>query len=145
MVWYSNSEGRFGASGAKGDLGEQIVDRYCEKNGIPFESVNDRHSQTVLKIDCYIDGVPVDVKSNYYKGNLVVELYVKKFNKPGWLFTTSAKQIYGVDVAVSSIYRYNIDDMIMYVTENKNRAKKSKAGDILMYVPVTTPFIIKLQ
>lgn len=145
MNWYPNAEGRYGANGAKGDLGESIVDIYCEKNGIPFESTPDKHSQVNLKIDCYIDGIPVDVKSNYYKGNLVVELYNKKKNKPGWLFTTTAKQIYGVNIATSSIYRYNIDDMIRYVTENKHKARKSKVGDVLMYIPVTVPFIVKLQ
>ena len=36
MIWYSNSEGRFGANGAKGDLGEAIVEEYCKKNGIKF-------------------------------------------------------------------------------------------------------------
>lgn len=145
MTWYRNSEGRYGANGAKGDLGEQIVDMYCEKKGISFESLDDRHSQTELKIDCYIDGVPVDVKSNYFNGCLVVELFLKNKQTPGWLFTTTASQIYGVNISTSSIYRYNVRDMLDYVRSNKERACKSKTGDVLMYVPVTVPFIVKLQ
>ena len=143
--WYSNSEGRFGPTGAKGDLGEQIVDNYCEKRGIPFTVANDRHSQTVLKIDCYIDGIPVDVKSNYWNGCLAVELYLKKRNIPGWIFTTKAHQIYGVNISTSSIYRYEVEDMLRYVVKNKSKATKTKTGDVIMYVPVTEPFIVKIQ
>lgn len=145
MTWYSNSEGRYGNNGAKGDLGEQIVDRYCEKNGIPFESANDHYSQTVLKIDCYIDSVPVDVKSNFINGCLAVELFLKKKNIPGWLYTTKAAQIYGVSTSTSSIYRYDVADMISYVSKNKSKAIRTKAGDVIMYVSVTEPFITKLQ
>lgn len=144
MVWYSNSEGRYGARGAKGDLGEAIVEEYCKSNTIPYEDKNDVVSQTKLKIDCIIDGTPVDVKSNYYKGCLCVELYTQK-NGAGWLYTTTAKEIYGVDVDTESIYRYKIEDMIQYVTTNKHRAKRTKYGDIVMWVPVKTAIIEKIQ
>jgi len=144
MTWYANSEGRYGANGAKGDLGESIVEEYCATNSIPFEDKNDVHSQVQLKIDCIIDGVPVDVKSNYYQGMLAVELYTQK-RGTGWLFTTTAKEIYGVDVDGKSIYRYNIEDMIEYVKNNKHRAKRTKYRDIIMWVPVTLPFIERLQ
>ena len=87
---------------------------------------------------------PVDVKSNFYKGLLCVELYTRK-KGAGWCYTTSAKQIYGVDVDTKSIYRYNIKDMIAYVIENKARAKKNDKGDVLMWVPVTLDIIEKLQ
>ena len=56
-----------------------------------------------------------------------------------------AKQIYGVDVDTKSIYRYNIEDMIAYINENKHRAKKTKYDDVVMWVPVTTDIIEKLQ
>ena len=144
MTWYANSEGRYGANGAKGDLGESIVEEYCATNNIPFEDKNDVHSQVQLKIDCIIDGVPVDVKSNYYQGMLAVELFTQK-RGTGWLFTTTAKEIYGVDVDGKSIYRYNIEDMIEYVKNNKHRAKRTKYRDIIMWVPVTLPFIERLQ
>lgn len=144
MTWYANSEGRYGANGAKGDLGESIVEEFCKTNNKVFEDKNDVNSQVKLKIDCIIDGVTVDVKSNYYKGMLCVELYTRK-NGAGWLYTTSAKQIYGVDVDTKSIYRYNIEDMITYVSANKIRAKKTKFGDIVMWVPVSTVIIEKLQ
>lgn len=144
MTWYANSEGRYGANGAKGDLGEKIVEDYCKNTGKLFEDRNDKNSQVNLKIDCLIEGIPVDVKSNYYKGHLAVELYTRK-NGAGWLFTTTAKQIYGVDVETKSIYRYNIDDMLQYVAENKQRAKRTKKGDIIMWIPITLPFIECLQ
>ena len=59
--------------------------------------------------------------------------------------TTSAKQIYGVDVDSKSIFRYNIKDMITYINENKHRAKKTKYEDVVMWVPVTSDIIEKLQ
>ena len=145
MTWYANSEGRYGAKGAKGDLGEAIVTEYCKTNNILFEDKNDIKSQVVLKIDCIINGVAVDVKSNYYMGTLCVELFNNKKQRAGWLYTTSAKQIYGVDVDSKSIFRYNIQDMIAYINENKHRAKKTKYEDVVMWVPVTTDIIEKLQ
>lgn len=145
MTWYNNAEGRHGANGAKGDLGEEIVEEYCRDNNIPCEPKKDRHSQVTLKIDYVIDGTPIDVKSNYYMGKLAVELFLQKKQKPGWLFTTSAKQIYGVDVDTKSIYRYNIEDMIQYVTQNKHRAKRTKHGDVIMWVSVKETFIESLQ
>lgn len=144
MVWYPNSQGRHGLNGAKGDLGEQIVEEYCLKNNIEFEPKKDFHSQVVLKIDYIIEGVPIDVKSNYYKGNLAVELFLKK-NKIGWLYETSAKQIYGVDVDSKSIFRYNIDDMIDYVSQNKHLVKSNKFGDYIMWIPVENKIIERLQ
>ena len=144
-MWYKNSEGRYGARGAKGDLGEAIVEEYCQTNNILFEDKNDINSQVNLKIDCIIDGVSVDVKANYYEGTLCVELYNKKRQQAGWLYTTSAKQIYGVDVDNKYIFRYNIKDMIDYINENKHRAKKTKYDDVVMWVPVTTDIIEKLQ
>jgi hypothetical protein len=144
MVWYPNSQGRFGARGAKGDLGEAIVSEYCKINNIPFEDKNDRTSQVILKIDCLINGIPVDVKSNYYKGRLAVELWTKN-NQPGWLFNTTAEQIYGVDVDTKSIYRYNIEDMIDYVSKNEHRAKKTKYDDTVLWAPVALDIIEKLQ
>lgn len=144
MVWYSNSEGRFGANGAKGDQGEKIVEEYCQNNNIKFEDKNDYVSQTKLKIDCLIDSIPVDVKTNFYQGFLAVECYSKK-SGAGWIFTTTAEQIYGVDVETNSIYRYNVKDMLQYVVQNKHRAKKTKKGDILLWVPVKTSIIEQIQ
>lgn len=144
MTWYANSEGRYGAKGAKGDLGETIVEEYCKTNNIFFEDKNDVNSQVNLKIDCIIDGIAVDVKSNFYEGFLCVELYTRK-NGAGWIYTTTAEQIYGVDVDSKSIYRYNVEEMITYVSENKARAKKTKFGDIVMWVPVKSKLIEKLQ
>jgi hypothetical protein len=144
MTWYANSEGRYGAKGAKGDLGEVIVEEYCKTNNIPFEDKNDINSQVNLKIDCIVDGIAVDVKSNYYEGFLCVELYTRK-NGAGWLYTTTAEQIYGVDVDTKSIYRYNVEGMLAYVTQNKARAKKTKFGAIVMWVPVKSLIIEKLQ
>ncbi len=145
MTWYANSEGRYGARGAKGDLGEIIVEDYCKTNNILFEDRNDMNSQVNLKIDCIIDGIPVDVKANYYMGTLCVELFNNKKQQAGWLYTTSAQQIYGVDVDTKSIYRYNIEDMISYVSNNEHRAKKTKYDDTVIWAPVTLNIIEKLQ
>lgn len=142
MVWYPNSQGRFGANGAKGDQGEAIVEEYCKVNSLKFEDKNDRNSQVNLKIDCLINDVPVDVKSNFYKDHLAVELWTRS-NQPGWLYTTTAQEIYGVDVESKSIFRYNVNDMKQYVNKNKIRAKKSKKGDVLMWVSVETQSIIE--
>lgn len=94
MVWYPNSQGRFGLRGAKGDLGEAIVTEYCKVNNILFEDKNDRNSQVTLKIDCIINNIPVDVKSNYYKGLLAVELWTRS-NQPGWLYNILLKKFTG--------------------------------------------------
>ncbi len=145
MTWYANSEGRYGAKGAKGDLGESIVEDYCKTNNILFEDRNDINSQVKLKIDCIIDGIPVDVKANFYMGTLCVELFNNKKQQAGWLYTTSAQQIYGVDVDTKSIYRYNIEDMISYVSNNEHRAKKTKYDDTVIWAPVTLNIIEKLQ
>ena len=145
MTWYANSEGRYGAKGAKGDLGEAIVEDYCKTNNILFEDRNDIISQVRLKIDCIINGIPVDVKANYYMGTLCVELFNNKKQQAGWLYTTSAEQIYGVDVDTKSIYRYNIEDMIAYVSNNEHRAKKTKYDDTVIWAPVTLDIIEKLQ
>lgn len=144
MTWFANSEGRYGVNGAKGDQGEKIVEEYCNKNNIKCEPKTDKNSQVNLKIDFIINDIPIDVKSNFYKGFLAVELYTKK-SGAGWLFTSTAEQIYGVDVESRSIYRYNIKDMLHYVAENKKRAKRTKKGDVIMWVPITLPFIECLQ
>lgn len=144
-MWFDNAEGRHGANGAKGDLGEKIVEEYCTTNNIECIPKKDYHSQVILKIDYIIDGIPIDVKSNFYKGNLAVELFLKRKNKTGWLYETSAKQIYGVDVDSKSIYRYNIEDMIQYVSQNQQKAKRNKFGDVIMWVSVNNSFIEKLQ
>ena len=65
-MWYKNSEGRYGARGAKGDLGEAIVEEYCKTNDILFEDKNDINSQVILKIDCIIDGVAVVIEGTHY-------------------------------------------------------------------------------
>jgi len=144
MAWGSNAEYRYGAAGAKGDAGEDIVKLYCIAQKIPFDHKTDRHSQVVLKIDFIIDGKTVDVKSNYYKGMLAVELYTVK-NGPGWLYTTTADQIYGVDVESKSIFRYNVSDMKEYASANRTRAKKTRTGDYLLWVPASHNMIERLQ
>jgi hypothetical protein len=78
-------------------------------------------------------------------GTLCVELFNNKKQRAGWLYTTSAKQIYGVDVDSKSIYRYNIEDMIDYVSKNEHRAKKTKYDDTVLWAPVTLDIIEKIQ
>jgi len=145
MTWYANSEGRYGENGKKGDLGEKIVEEYCHKNGIEHVEKNDYNSQVKLKIDCTIDGVDVDVKTNFYKGFLCVELANDNKDKPGWIYTTTAKEIYGVDSKTKSIFRYKVEDMIEYINNNQHRAKRTKYNDLVMWVSVDEKFIERLQ
>lgn len=142
MSWLPNSAARFGASGAKGDLGELIVEIFCKSTGRKWEDKNDYHSQVKLKIDCVIDGTPVDVKANVKKGELVVEISTLKKGK-GWVFTTTATEIYGVDTKLREIYRYNITNMIEYIKSNRDCIREYN-GDRLAYVPKTLDFIERL-
>lgn len=142
MSWLPNSAARYGASGAKGDMGELIVEMFCKLTNRKWEDKNDYHSQVKLKIDCIIDGIPVDVKANVKKGELVVEISTTKRGS-GWIFTTTATEIYGVDTKSREIYRYNVSDMIEYIKNNKD-CIRSFNGDRLAYVPVTLDFIEKL-
>jgi len=48
-------------------------------------------------------------------------------------------------VDTKAIYRYNIEEMLAYIIANKARAKRTEKGDVLMWVPVTTDIIEKLQ
>jgi len=146
MTWYTNSEGRYGINGAKGDRGEAIVEEYCKTNNLDFVDKNDYNSQVKEKIDCIINNVKIDVKTNYFKGFLAVELHVKKKNKPGWIYTTGAEEIYGVDEQTKSIYRYNVKAMLDYVEKNQHRAKITKKGDKVLWVSVDkNNFIEKIQ
>lgn len=142
MVWYPNSAGRYGKSGAIGDMGELMVEIFCKSTGRKWEDRNDYNSQVKLKIDCIIDGVPVDVKANGKKDTLTVEISSRKGGK-GWLFTTTATEIYGVDVKAREIYRYNITDMIEYIKLNKDLIYGYN-GDRLAKVPKNLDFIERL-
>ena len=143
-MWYQNSAGRYGEKGAKGDAGEKLVQQYCAENNLSWKDKNDYKSQVIDKIDCIIEDVTVDVKTNMFMDRLCVELYTVK-NGPGWLYTTTAEEIYGVDLDKKKIYSYNIDDMKSYVESNKNRAKKTKYGDIVIWVHKSESFITELQ
>jgi|TARA_R110000868_G_scaffold283752_1_gene544179 hypothetical protein len=147
MTWYPNSEGRFGASGAKGDAGEKLVEEYCEENGLVFVDKNDYTSQVIKKIDCLVDGVTVDVKTNIFKDYLAVEIFLdnKKKQGPGWLYTTTAEQIYAVDLDNKKIYSYNVEDMQDYAEANKSRAKRTKFNDLVLWVHKSQSFIKELQ
>lgn len=142
MVWYPNSAGRYGKNGAKGDQGELIVEIFCRSTGRKWEDKNDYNSQVKLKIDCIIDGIPVDVKANGKKGTLTVEISSAKKGS-GWLFSTTATEIYGVDVKEREIYRYNVSDMIEYMKSNKDDIFDYH-GDRIAYVPKNLDFIERL-
>jgi len=143
-MWYKNSEGRYGDSGRKGDSGEDVVERYLIKNNIQYVKKDDPYSQVKLKIDFLVDDVPMDVKTNIYKGYLGVEVYTNDLNE-GWIHTTTAKEIYGVDLIYEGIYKYNVDTMRKYVMKNKHRAKPTKQGAYILWVSKNEPFIEKLQ
>lgn len=145
MAWYENSEGRYGASGAKGDAGEELVKQYLTDNRIPFEHKTDYKSQVIDKIDFIVSGILIDVKTNFYKGYLAVELWDNKKQKRGWLFTTKAKIIYGVDLDGEAIYCYNVEDMRNFVLDNLNKTKKTKFNDIIIWVNVLNPIIKQIK
>tara|TARA_R100000951_G_C2588275_1_gene164169 strand:- start:93 stop:536 length:444 start_codon:yes stop_codon:yes gene_type:complete len=147
MTWYANSAGRHGLSGAKGDAGEKLVELYCKKNNLSWEDKNDYKSQVIDKIDCIIENEAIDVKTNIYMDRLAVELYLNNKKKVGlgWLFTTKAKKIYGVDLDNKKIYSYNVSDMIEYVDKNRNRSKLTKHGDEVIWVHKSESFITELQ
>ena len=83
MTWYANSEGRYGAKGAKGDLGEAIVEDYCKNNSILFEDKNDIVSQVKLKIDCLMQwlGSLKRKPKSVVKENVERFVPIKGFNK----------------------------------------------------------------
>lgn len=144
MVWYANAEGRYGEAGRKGDTGEMVVERYLKENDIPYDKKEDYVSQVLKKIDFIVDGVKMDVKTNIFKEYLAVEAYDSKGNK-GWIYTTTAKQIYAVGLEHNSIYRYNVEDMRLHLARNQNRLKRAKNEAYLLWVPLSTSFIEKLQ
>ena len=77
-------------------------------------------------------------------GRKGVELFNDKAEK-GWIYTTTAKEIYGVDLVYENIYRYKVADMLKHVEKNKHRAKPVKNGAYMLWVSKTEPFIEKLQ
>jgi len=143
MTWYSNSEGRFGSSGAKGDAGEQLVEEYLISNNKKYERLTDRYSQIVLKIDFFVEDVPIDVKTNIYKEFLAVETVTSNKTK-GWIFTTTAEQIYGVDLEKKNIFRYNVKDMLKYVKKNIDKSRPVRNGARILWVPKNEPFVEQL-
>jgi hypothetical protein len=120
MAWGKNSEYRHGRNGAKGDAGEALVQQYLEKSKLQWEHKNDPYSQVKLKIDFIVEGVAMDVKTNAFMEFLAVE--IERVDRktgdsmPGWLYTTTAEEIYGVDLDKKEIYRYNVEDMKAYLT-----------------------------
>lgn len=144
MGWGPNSEYRYGEKGQKGDDGENIVESYLSSNSINYERLTDYTSQVIKKIDFMIEGRPIDVKTNIFKGYLAVEVYDSKGNK-GWIHTSTAEEIYAVDRGLCHIYRYNTDLMREYVDKNQHRIKTSKNGAYLLWVDVREDFIERLQ
>ena len=144
MTWYKNSEGRHGASGAKGDAGEDLVKHYLEEKKINFEHKTDIDSQVNKKIDFIVDGTTMDVKTNGYKDYLALELETSK-GKPGWLYTSTAEEIYGVDLDKEEIYKYNLKEMIQYANDNAHRFKVTKNNSVLLWVHKENKLIEMLQ
>ena len=147
MTWYANSEGRHGASGRKGDLGEKLVEEYFLHNSITYEHKTDIESQVHKKIDFSVGDRTIDVKNNVFKGWHCVEVG-KKNGSPGWLFTSSADSIYAVDYENKNIYSYDLLEMRNYINVvrwEKKSAKITKNGDQVIWVNVKEPFFTKLQ
>ena len=126
MTWYSNSEGRYGESGRKGDRGEEIVEDYLIRNQIPYQRKTDIVSQVYRKIDFIVDGVPIDVKANVkhdkYTGELnhAVELWDDDGND-GWIYASEAEEIYAVNLQTQSIYKYKTKLMRNLIPANSRQ------------------------
>ena len=144
MTWYKNSEGRHGVSGAKGDAGEELVKQYLEENNINYEHKTDIVSQVNKKIDFVVEGTTMDVKTNAFKDYLAVEIATSK-GKPGWLYTSTAEEIYGVDLDKEEIYKYNLKEMIQYANDNAHRFKVTKNNSVLLWVHKENKLIERLQ
>ena len=144
MTWYKNSEGRHGKNGAKGDAGEELVEVYLDKHNISYEGKKDRDSQVNKKIDYIVDGTTMDVKTNAFKDYLALEIETDK-NTPGWLYTSTAEEIYGVDLEKEEIYKYNLSEMREYAEKNTHRYKKTKKGAVLLWVHKENKLIERLQ
>jgi len=144
MVWYKNAEGRHGASGAKGDAGEELVEAYLDEHNIPYEGKKDYISQVKKKIDYIVDGTTMDVKTNAYMDFLALEIETSK-GTPGWLYTSTAEEIYGVDLNKEEIYKYNLSEMREYAENNLHRIKKTRNGSALLWVHKENKLIERLQ
>lgn len=143
-TWYSNSASRHGAAGHKGDMGELLVEVFCKATGRVWEDKNDYNSQVNLKIDCVIDGVLVDVKTNAKGSEFPVELDLPS-GAPGWIYKTKADEIWCVDLAERSIYRYNVTDMIEYLNTNKGKYPvKPYKGTRLAYIQKDNEIVEKI-
>ena len=144
MTWYKNSEGRHGKTGAKGDAGEELVKLYLDSKNINYEHKTDIVSQVNKKIDFVVEDTTMDVKTNAYKDYLALEVETSK-GKPGWLYTSTAEEIYGVDLDKEEIYKYNLSEMKEYAEKNLHRAKKTKNGSVLISVHKENKLIERLQ
>jgi hypothetical protein len=146
MTWYKNSEGRHGKNGAKGDSGEEFVKEYFEENNILYSHRTDIQSQVKMKIDflIYPESITMDVKTNAFKDYLALEIETDK-NKPGWLYTSTAEEIYGVDLEKEEIYKYKLSEMREYAEKNTHRFKKTKKGAVLLWVHKENKLIERLQ
>ena len=144
MTWYKNSEGRHGKSGAKGDAGEDLVKEYLDEHNINYEHKTDIDSQVNKKIDFIVEGTTMDVKTNAFKDYLALEIATSK-GKPGWLYTSTAEEIYGVDLEKEEIYKYNLKEMIQYAADNTHRYKVTKNNSVLLWVHKENKLIERLQ
>lgn len=144
MAWYKNSEGRHGKSGAKGDAGEDLVKGYLDEHNINYEHKTDIDSQVNKKIDFVVEGTTMDVKTNAFKDFLALEITTSK-GKPGWLYTSTAEEIYGVDIEKEEIYKYNLEDMREYAEKNSHRYKTTKNNSVLLWVHKENKLIERLQ
>ena len=144
MAWYSNSEGRHGVNGRKGDLGEKLVENYFLKNSIIYEHKTDIISQVHKKIDFSVGRDSIDVKTNIYKDWHCVELE-KKNGDPGWLYASTADKIYAVDYDNKNIYSYELEQMREHVEDAMYRSKRTKYGDLVVWVNVDDALFTQLQ
>jgi len=123
--WYPRTKERPGyeITGEKGDAGEDQVWKYCEEEGLEYETYYDRYSQVNRKIDGKINGKLVDVKNNgwQFEGEGFwhkIELdKSKKGDGKGWLNTSEAEEIWVVFEGVERFVKYNVPKMRKYIAK----------------------------
>ena len=125
MTWYSNSEGRHGKLGAKGDKGERIVMERLKEMGLNATNPQDYNSQVHEGIDVIVEGVKANVKSNIWLTNDGNHMhFVECINSkggPGWIHNPKYKAecIFAVCEKDKKVYSYRVEDMRKHVKKKE--------------------------
>lgn len=143
-MWYADSQSRYGETGFIGDRGEQIVEDYLKAKNYNYRRATSSYDQVKRKIDFYVEDFTIDVKTNVKNSSFYVELEKNYTPKSGWIYLTSAKEIWHVDLAKKSIFKYNTEDMRSYINESKFYCFITDTGAKLARLSTSLDFINKV-